>query len=62
MSLTRREFLGVAAADPDEVVNVASALANTNLLADFRAQLAGWRTATRDPWMQGVTDPFGHAH
>jgi N-sulfoglucosamine sulfohydrolase len=49
-------------ADPDEVVNLAADPARANVLADLRAQLAQWRTATHDPWMPGVTDPFGHAH
>ena len=50
------------AADPDEVVNLAGDAAHAAVLADVRAQLGQWRTATHDPWMQGVTDPFGHAH
>jgi len=29
------------------------------VLDDLRAQLARWRTSTRDPWMAGVTNPFG---
>lgn len=47
--------------DPGEVVNVASDPQHTAALADLRGRLAKWRTATHDPWMQGVTDPFGHA-
>ncbi len=50
------------AADPDEVVNIAGDPAHAATLADLRAQLAQWRTATHDPWMEGVTDPFGPAH
>lgn len=50
------------AVDPDEVVNLAADPAHATLLADLRSRLAHWRTATHDPWMQGVTDPFGHAH
>jgi N-sulfoglucosamine sulfohydrolase len=49
-------------ADPDEVVNLAADPARASMLGDLRAQLAQWRTATHDPWMAGVTDPFGHAH
>jgi len=49
-------------ADPDEVVNLAADPAQAGVLADLRAQLAQWRTATHDPWMPGITDPFGHAH
>jgi len=50
------------AADPDEVINLADDLAHAAALADLREQLAAWRTATHDPWMAGVTDPFGPAH
>jgi N-sulfoglucosamine sulfohydrolase len=50
------------AADPDEVVNLAGDSAHASALADLRRQLADWRTATHDPWMAGVTDPFGPAH
>jgi N-sulfoglucosamine sulfohydrolase len=42
--------------DPDEVV------AHAAVLADLRSQLRDWRAATHDPWLPGVTDPFGHAH
>ena len=48
--------------DADEVVNLAGDPAHATALADLRAQLAQWRTATHDPWMEGVTDPFGPAH
>jgi N-sulfoglucosamine sulfohydrolase len=50
------------AADPDEVTNLVADPAHSSALADLRAQLATWRTATHDPWMAGVTDPFGPAH
>jgi len=50
------------AADPDEVTNLVADPAHAPALADLRAQLATWRTATHDPWMAGVTDPFGPAH
>jgi N-sulfoglucosamine sulfohydrolase len=50
------------ASDPGETVNLATDAAHASTLADLRAQLAQWRTATHDPWMQGVTDPFGPAH
>ncbi|RAO75979.1 sulfatase [Dyella jiangningensis] len=46
-------------ADPDEVVNVAGDAAHAKVLDDLRRQLAHWRTTTRDPWMAGVTNPFG---
>ena len=49
-------------ADPDEVVNLAGDAAHAAALADLRVQLRGWRAATHDPWLAGVTDPFGHAH
>ena len=48
--------------DPDEVVNLAADPKHASVLADLRKQLAVWRTSTHDPWMAGVTDPFGHAH
>lgn len=48
--------------DPDEIVNLAGDHAHATVLADLRAQLDKWRTATHDPWQKGVTDPFGHAH
>jgi N-sulfoglucosamine sulfohydrolase len=50
------------AADPDEVVNLAGDSAHAALLADLRTQLHDWRAATHDPWLPGITDPFGHAH
>lgn len=50
------------AADPDEVINLAADPAHAATLASLRGQLADWRTATHDPWMAGVTDPFGPAH
>jgi N-sulfoglucosamine sulfohydrolase len=50
------------ASDPAESVNLAADSAHASTLADLRAQLAQWRTATHDPWMEGVTDPFGPAH
>jgi N-sulfoglucosamine sulfohydrolase len=50
------------AADPDEVINLAGDPVHAAALADLRKQLAAWRTATHDPWMAGVTDPFGPAH
>jgi len=50
------------AADPDEVVNLAGHPAHAAVLADLRTQLHDWRAATHDPWLAGITDPFGHAH
>lgn len=49
-------------ADPAEVHNLIDDPAHAPALADLRQQLAAWRTATHDPWMAGVTDPFGPAH
>ena len=46
-------------ADPDEVVNLAGDAGHARALDALRQQLAHWRTATRDPWMAGVTNPFG---
>ena len=48
-------------ADPAEVVNLAGDPAHASVLADVRAQLSRWRTATHDPWMPGITNPFGPA-
>jgi N-sulfoglucosamine sulfohydrolase len=49
-------------ADPDEVVNLAADAAHAAVMADMRKQLRDWRAATHDPWLAGITDPFGHAH
>jgi N-sulfoglucosamine sulfohydrolase len=49
-------------ADPDEVINLATDPVHAAVLAEMRLQLGEWRTATHDPWMAGVTDPFGPAH
>ena len=49
-------------ADPLELTNLAGAKAHAAVLADLRAQLDSWRTATHDPWQTGISDPFGHAH
>lgn len=56
------EELYELAADPDEVVNLAGDPAHAATLDALRAQLAAWRIATHDPWMAGVTDPYGPAH
>ncbi len=56
------EELYDVARDPDEAVNLAADAAHASTLADLRSQLARWRTETHDPWMEGVTDPFGPAH
>src|SRR3984957_8184472 len=56
------EELSDLATDPDEVVNLASNSAHAVALADLRTQLHDWRAATHDPWLPGITDPFGHAH
>jgi N-sulfoglucosamine sulfohydrolase len=49
-------------ADSDEVVNLAADPAHSAVLEDLRKQLRDWRAVTHDPWLPGVTDPFGHAH
>lgn len=49
-------------ADPDEVVDLAADPGHAAVLADLRKQLQDWRAATHDPWLPGITDPFGHAH
>ena len=48
--------------DPDEVVNLAADPAHASVLADLQKQVTEWRAATHDPWLPGITDPFGHAH
>jgi N-sulfoglucosamine sulfohydrolase len=48
--------------DPDEVVNLAADLSHATVMADLRKQIHDWRAATHDPWLAGITDPFGHAH
>lgn len=49
-------------ADPLELTNLAGRPEHAAALADLRAQLDSWRTATHDPWQKGISDPFGHAH
>jgi N-sulfoglucosamine sulfohydrolase len=49
-------------ADADEVVNLAGDPSHATILAELRKQLRDWRAATHDPWLAGITDPFGHAH
>jgi N-sulfoglucosamine sulfohydrolase len=48
--------------DPDEIVNLAADSSHATVIADLRKQLQDWRAATHDPWLAGITDPFGHAH
>jgi N-sulfoglucosamine sulfohydrolase len=48
--------------DPDEVVNLAADTSHAAVMADLRKQIHDWRAATHDPWLAGITDPFGHAH
>jgi N-sulfoglucosamine sulfohydrolase len=48
--------------DPDEVVNLAADPSRATVMAELRQHLKDWRAATHDPWLAGVTDPFGHAH
>jgi N-sulfoglucosamine sulfohydrolase len=49
-------------ADPDEVINLAKDPAHAAIKADLQKRLKEWRAATHDPWLAGITDPFGHAH
>lgn len=46
--------------DPDEVVNVVDDRAYRKVLNDLRARMLKMRTATRDPWLAGQTDPYAH--
>ena len=46
--------------DPDEVVNVIGHPAHAEALADLRQRMLKMRTATRDPWLAGQTDPYAH--
>jgi len=48
--------------DADEVINLATDPRHASALADLRKQVTEWRAATHDPWLPGITDPFGHAH
>jgi N-sulfoglucosamine sulfohydrolase len=48
--------------DPEEVVNLVANPAYASVLADLQKQITEWRSATHDPWLPGITDPFGHAH
>jgi N-sulfoglucosamine sulfohydrolase len=50
------------AVDPEEISNLAGQPSHAARLADLRQQLHDWRAATHDPWLAGITDPFGHAH
>jgi N-sulfoglucosamine sulfohydrolase len=56
------EELYDVSADPDEVVNLAADPGHASVLADLQKQVTEWRAATHDPWLPGITDPFGHAH
>jgi N-sulfoglucosamine sulfohydrolase len=56
------EELYELSSDPDEIVNLAGVAKHAPVLADLRSQVEAWRAATHDPWLPGVTDPFGHAH
>jgi len=48
--------------DADEVVNLANDPVQQDALKTLRMQLSAWRAATHDPWLPGITDPFGRAH
>jgi N-sulfoglucosamine sulfohydrolase len=48
--------------DPEELNNLAGDSSHATIMADLRQQLHDWRATTHDPWLAGITDPFGHAH
>lgn len=46
--------------DPEEIANVADDPAYAAVLTDLRQRLLKMRSATRDPWLAGQTDPYAH--
>ncbi|ATY31065.1 sulfatase family protein [Sphingomonas psychrotolerans] len=46
--------------DPDELVNLAADPAHAAVRDRLRARLLEMRKATRDPWLAGQADPYGH--
>lgn len=46
--------------DPDELFNLAGDPAHGAVRDGLRARLLEMRKATRDPWLAGQTDPYGH--
>lgn len=48
------------ARDPDEVVNVAHDPAYAEIRTNLAARLKAMRVTTKDPWLSGQTDPYGH--
>ncbi len=48
------------AADPDQVVNLAGEPHHRQTRQEMREELSAWRVATKDPWLEGQTSPFGH--
>jgi N-sulfoglucosamine sulfohydrolase len=56
-----REELYELTRDPQEVANLASDPAHRAVLTQMRAEMERFRTDTHDPWLAGVSNPFGHA-
>jgi N-sulfoglucosamine sulfohydrolase len=56
------EELYALRSDPDEVVNLVQDAGHQEALKELRETLRARRAATHDPWLPGITDPFGHAH
>jgi N-sulfoglucosamine sulfohydrolase len=48
--------------DPDQVINLAGRADHHHTLSEMRASMRQWRVATKDPWLEGQTSPFEHAH
>ena len=61
-SLRTENLRAAETVDPDEVVNLAADASHAAVLAELRNRVKEWRAATHDPWLAGITDPFGHAH
>jgi N-sulfoglucosamine sulfohydrolase len=47
--------------DPQEVINLASDPAHRAVLTQMRAEMERFRADTHDPWLAGVSNPFGHS-
>jgi N-sulfoglucosamine sulfohydrolase len=56
-----REELYDLTRDPQEVTNLAGDFAHREVLKRMRADLERFRLATSDPWLAGVSNPFGHS-
>ena len=48
------------ARDPDELINVADDPAYAEIKARLAERLRAVRAATKDPWLDGQTDPYAH--